>query len=142
MTRTVFTHFTQTAYCESTKNESEMSFSTSKLETFLRSFFLGKDTMMPMRSLWIVFLVLQSSSGWSSPSCRRRVLESIVVSVGLSPLIAANAAETIGKESGCNDKSCLGVWDGLLADCPHGVMKAGAGCTSSQDDMPGIFAEP
>jgi hypothetical protein len=65
--------------------------------------------------------------------------------------IAANAAETIGKEESCNDASCLGVWDGLLADCPHDKRSssstlfsrgAGAGCVSSQDDTPGIFAEP
>ena len=57
----------------------------------------------------------------------------------------AHAAETIGKDESCNDPSCLGVWDGLLADCPHDtkkLMKGGAGCVSSQDDTPGIFAEP
>ena len=40
--------------------------------------------------------------------------------------------------------------DGLLADCPHSENNnsllfngsSGAGCTSSQDDTPGIFAEP
>lgn len=54
------------------------------------------------------------------------------------------AAETVGKDPDCNERSCLGVWDGLLADCPHGgiLMGGGAGCTSSQDDTPGIFAEP
>ena len=62
---------------------------------------------------------------------------------------AAYAAETIGKDPNCIDKSCLGVWDGLLADCPHngsggssGLLKTGAGCTSSQDDTPGLFSEP
>jgi hypothetical protein len=55
---------------------------------------------------------------------------------------AADAAETIGKEENCNDSSCLGIWDGLLADCPHGMLKANAGCSSSQDDTPGIFSEP
>ena len=63
----------------------------------------------------------------------------------------ANAAETIGLDPDCTDRSCLGVWDGLLADCPHGggVLGGGgggggtgAGCTSSQDDTPGIFSEP
>ena len=56
----------------------------------------------------------------------------------------ANAAETIGKDPNCNDASCLGIWDGLFADCPHGKinMSAGAGCASSQDDTPGVFAEP
>jgi len=56
----------------------------------------------------------------------------------------ANASETVGKDENCDDASCLGVWDGLLADCPHGQlnMKSGAGCVSSQDDTPGVFAEP
>lgn len=58
---------------------------------------------------------------------------------------AANAAETIGKDENCDDASCVGVWDGLLADCPHGGRGGwggGVGCVSSQDDTPGIFAEP
>ena len=56
----------------------------------------------------------------------------------------ANAAETVGKDEACNDSSCLGVWDGLLADCPHGNKNklSKTGCVSSQDDTPGIFAEP
>ena len=55
----------------------------------------------------------------------------------------ANAAETIGKDPDCNDASCLGVWDGMMADCPHTSNKLkGAGCVSSQDDSPGVFAEP
>ena len=57
----------------------------------------------------------------------------------------ANAAETIGKDESCNDSTCLGVWDGLLADCPHGANKLSggkSGCVSSQDDTPGVFAEP
>ena len=56
----------------------------------------------------------------------------------------ALAAETIGKDSNCNSPACLGIWDGLLADCPHGTitMSSGAGCASSQDDTPGVFAEP
>ena len=64
------------------------------------------------------------------------------------PTSPANAAETIGKDELCNDASCLGVWDGLLADCPHDKRSDlflgnwGAGCVSSQDDTPGIFAEP
>lgn len=51
------------------------------------------------------------------------------------------SAETVGKDPNCNDRTCLGVWDGLLADCPHG-RSVGAGCVSSQDDTPGVFAEP
>ena len=35
------------------------------------------------------------------------------------------------------------MWDGLLADCPHTRGKfGGAACVSSQDDTPGVFAEP
>jgi hypothetical protein len=56
------------------------------------------------------------------------------------------AAETVGKDPDCNDASCLGVWDGLLADCPHydkiAMYSGSAGCASSQDDTPGVFAEP
>ncbi len=64
----------------------------------------------------------------------------MAAAVMLSPSIT-NAAETIGKDPDCNDSSCLGIWDGLLADCPHGTitMRQGAGCASSQDDTPGMF---
>lgn len=69
---------------------------------------------------------------------RRLVLGSIAQSYA-----AAASSETIGKDPDCNDRTCLGVWDGLLADCPHeGKIIGGAGCTCSQDDTPGIFAEP
>lgn len=64
----------------------------------------------------------------------------------------AAAAETVGKDPDCDDITCLGVWDGLLADCPHnnvnlggfipGIPGGGAGCMASQDDTPGIFSEP
>ena len=45
--------------------------------------------------------------------------------------MSVNAAETIGKDPNCNGPSCLGVWDGLLADCPHGNL-GGSACVSSQ----------
>ncbi len=72
------------------------------------------------------------------------VLAGSLATVCVKPTIAASEVETIGKDPNCNDASCLGVWDGLLADCPHGavVMNSGAGCASSQDDTPGVFAEP
>ena len=54
----------------------------------------------------------------------------------------SQSAETVGKDEGCNDATCLGVWDGLLADCPHTRKFGGAACVSSQDDTPGVFAEP
>lgn len=53
---------------------------------------------------------------------------------------SCQAAETVGKDEDCQDRNCLGIWDGLLADCPR--SRNGAACTSSQDDTPGIFAEP
>jgi hypothetical protein len=59
--------------------------------------------------------------------------------------IASAVTETVGKDPTCNDRTCLGVWDGLLADCPHDALplaSGGAGCVSSQDDTPGVFAEP
>jgi hypothetical protein len=82
---------------------------------------------------------------------RRTFLQSIPALIGSSvaffiqlPPTSSNAAETIGKDQNCNEASCLGIWDGLLADCPHGkvVMNSGSGCASSQDDTPGVFAEP
>mmetsp|Transcript_34575 Transcript_34575/g.63857 ORF Transcript_34575/g.63857 Transcript_34575/m.63857 type:complete len:140 (-) Transcript_34575:241-660(-) len=81
---------------------------------------------------------------------RRGLIEKACKMIGsavTSNLVFSNpseAAETIGKDPDCNDAGCLGVWDGLLADCPHGklALKSGAGCVSSQDDTPGIFAEP
>lgn len=66
-----------------------------------------------------------------------------VAGVGSASTASTAFAETIGKDLNCNSKNCLGVWDGLLADCPHGDRIAvGAGCVSSQDDTPGTFAEP
>lgn len=87
---------------------------------------------------------------------RRRFLQltSTVATTAILPAITAavnpaRGAETIGLDPDCTDRSCLGVWDGLLADCPHPPAAAnlfsfgiGAGCTSSQDDTPGIFSEP
>ena len=80
----------------------------------------------------------------------RRTLLSNVVRVGATagmvsaPLLRtppSYATETIGKDPSCTESTCLGVWDGLLADCPHSPG-LGAGCTSSQDDTPGIFSVP
>jgi hypothetical protein len=82
---------------------------------------------------------------------RRRVvyfgIASIVAGADYFSSEPAVAAETIGKDPNCSDPSCLGVWDGLFADCPHGKSNplfpsGAAGCTSSQDDAPGVFAEP
>ena len=102
-------------------------------------------------TLWSAF---STSQGLSSTSLcqetrfnRRSLLHQIPVvlfgvvssNVVVSPVAAA---ETIGKDPNCNDSACIGVWDGLLADCPHQIFSSGAGCTASQDDTPGIFSEP
>lgn len=99
--------------------------------------------------------MLDSSLYSSSPtntSTRRQwcagVLQSsmLVLSTTISTNTAAMAAETVGKDENCNTASCLGVWDGLLADCPHNnknkFLGRNAACVSSQDDTPGVFAEP
>ena len=73
----------------------------------------------------------------------RRSFVSAAAAVASALLPPADAAETVGKDESCDDASCLGVWDGLLADCPHTAgFGGGAGCASSQDDTPGVFAEP
>jgi hypothetical protein len=79
---------------------------------------------------------------------RRHLLHSIIAAslplLATGPERSADAAETVGKDPDCTDAACLGVWDGLLADCPHPMapVRSGAGCVSSQDDTPGNFAEP
>mmetsp|Transcript_2306 Transcript_2306/g.3417 ORF Transcript_2306/g.3417 Transcript_2306/m.3417 type:complete len:248 (-) Transcript_2306:244-987(-) len=78
-------------------------------------------------------------NNFNDRSRRRAILSVLTTTASVIPLSVS--AETIGKDPNCNDRGCLGVWDGLLADCPHG-MTLGAGCVSSQDDTPGIFAEP
>jgi len=81
----------------------------------------------------------------ASESRKRFLVKSFTSSilVLLTPTDEVTAAETVGKEPNCNGLNCLGIWDGLLADCPHNnLFSPGAGCTSSQDDAPGIFSEP
>jgi uncharacterized protein (DUF1499 family) len=85
--------------------------------------------------------VLQEMEALSFDRTRRRFFLSGLATPAL--ISSCNAAETIGKDPNCNEGKCLGVWDGLLADCPHGkIALGGTGCVSSQDDTPGIFAEP
>jgi hypothetical protein len=95
-----------------------------------------------------VQLQQQKKNDWQ----RRKLLHAIVAS-SLVPFVMPTvglersyAAETVGKDPNCSDAACLGVWDGLLADCPHPMgfsgRSAGAACVSSQDDTPGTFAEP
>jgi hypothetical protein len=96
----------------------------------------------------------QRTARHATATTRRQCLQQISVATIVATLglpLPARSAETIGKADNCNDSYCLGVWDGLLADCPHGndamrgasaLLRTGAGCVSSQDDTPGIFAEP
>ena len=89
--------------------------------------------------------------GVKSSATRREPVQTVLSWTIMVPL-SSRAAETVGKDDNCNDSMCLGVWDGLFADCPHNgnptlpgasyLLKSGAGCVSSQDDTPGIFSEP
>jgi hypothetical protein len=75
---------------------------------------------------------------------RVNALGSLVVAA-LAPL-KVNAArvlptETVGKDPDCNESTCLGVWDGILADCPHSNAASSnpsntASCVSSQVSFP------
>jgi uncharacterized protein (DUF1499 family) len=114
----------------------------------------------PWRPQWIaaVALIAMTSSSlplaWSlmvqqhSDRCccygRRQVLFLATILVPTRTAAVSTSSETIGKDPSCLTSSCLGVWDGLLADCPQqsGVRVGGAGCVASQDDTPGVFAEP
>jgi uncharacterized membrane protein len=81
-------------------------------------------------------------------SLSRRALVASIIAASAASFLAVpvvKASETVGKDPDCNDSTCLGVWDGLLADCPHGPgasVMGSATCVASQDDTPGIFAEP
>jgi len=100
---------------------------------------VGTSWLMASLLLLLLLFMIDESLGWNNydnVSRRRAILSVLSTTISLPVL-----AETVGKDADCNDRSCLGVWDGLLADCPHG-MTLGAGCVSSQDDTPGIFAEP
>eukprot|EP00980_Cylindrotheca_fusiformis_P029590 scaffold23546_cov220-Cylindrotheca_fusiformis.AAC.1 len=101
---------------------------------------MWRSIPMLLTFLWTLsrgVLSLQTPSSADTIS-RKTLLGNAVGALIAAPCIAA---ETVGKDDDCNDKYCIGVWDGLLADCPH-VMTSGAGCTSSQDDTPGLFSEP
>jgi uncharacterized protein (DUF1499 family) len=87
-----------------------------------------------MKITLLLAVLSQQVSSWTPSSSRRWFLQAMVL------VPTAAAAETVGKDANCLDSSCLGVWDGLLADCPTNA--GGAGCASSQDDRPGVFAEP
>ena len=94
-----------------------------------------------MKVLIFVALLFSKASTYNASQSRRQWFVSLVAASSAVNR-AASAAQTVGKDPDCNESGCLGVWDGLLADCPHGLTIGNAGCTSSQDDTPGIFAEP
>lgn len=123
----------------STYHQTHSAITSAKHTTIKAKF----SEMLPLVAFFCIALV----DAWSpSPTCfdtRRRLLVGSIAGCLFPPFKNCNAVETIGKDENCNDKSCLGVWDGLLADCPHNInFGGGAGCTSSQDDTPGIFSEP
>ena len=104
--------------------------------------YVPRATATPSRRSLLSLLTLTATATAPLPFSYDPHANAPSLSLGLQPP-TANAADTIGKDPSCNSPSCLGVWDGLLADCPHGKLKGGgAGCVSSQDDTPGIFAEP
>ena len=90
-----------------------------------------------------IALLFSGTSSYSAPQTRRNWCSGVISLVVGGTYQVSSASETVGKDADCNQSWCLGVWDGLLADCPHGTfIKTNAGCTSSQDDTPGIFSEP
>jgi uncharacterized protein (DUF1499 family) len=98
------------------------------------------------RTRWAKVALSLASCLLLSPVChslgvsrRRTVLLWIGAGAAVVTPGAATAAETIGKADDCNTPYCLGVWDGLLADCHPDHDK---NCVSSQDDTPRVFMEP
>jgi hypothetical protein len=126
-----------------------LSSGTRTAEVGLASVLLVLATFsLPVLGLNPAFCTDSGSSGSSTRGFSRRHFFAAGSSLAVGGLLPpTSAAETVGKEEGCNDATCLGVWDGLLADCPHPAKNnflggAGAACVSSQDDTPGVFAEP
>jgi hypothetical protein len=130
---------------------------SSELESF--NFFTTMDYLLHRRrsfimsvvaAVWLACLFHVDEVNGLATTSRRKVLSSFFSSAGSVVVVSAActqaspvvAAETIGKDPNCNEATCLGVWDGILADCPHGNPFKGGTCTSSQDDTPGIFSEP
>lgn len=104
---------------------------------------VGLERFWKMNSIVLVALLFAEPSSAIAPTSRRKWCSLVVAEGSLLVDQSGFAAETVGKDENCNDSGCLGVWDGLLADCPHGKLKAAnAGCVSSQDDAPGVFSEP
>lgn len=91
---------------------------------------------------WAPLFTVAARAYSSTRQTRRQWCISLIGGSSFAVNQASFAAETVGKDDDCNESGCLGVWDGLLADCPHGKLTANAGCTSSQDDTPGMFSEP
>lgn len=110
---------------------------------------IHRENIMMKTTILILHLLINPKQifSWQQNSSRRRAIQDGVSFLGgifaiMAPAEPLLAVETVGKDPDCNDRTCLGVWDGILADCPHGGLTWGAGCTSSQDDTPGIFSEP
>jgi ABC transporter len=78
-----------------------------------------KFYMSPFGVVFGAILLLTSlrvGEGWSSPEVwRRKDFVAVAIASFCSVGFPARAAETVGKDPNCNDSSCLGVWDGILA---------------------------
>ena len=107
--------------------------------------------LLHLHDINISVFSLSNNSHRHETTSRRHWLSSQIVPTFVSiaaftPIASSSSAttETVGKDPGCNDSTCLGVWDGLLADCPHSTFPliGSSGCTCSQDDTPGFFSEP
>lgn len=119
-------------------NTREQNYERSGLFPFEDSKFKMTFSIMESLICFCTITCVLSLHAKPTETSRRSLLASAFSSLVAVPALAA---ETIGKDENCNGKFCIGVWDGLLADCPHD-MGAVAGCTSSQDDTPGVFSEP
>ena len=121
-----------------------MKYLASLTKPTMVSCLLSVLLLVPSLSTFVAGLAFHHSHPRTSLSRRDALISAATILVAPSPSLAT---ETIGKADDCNDSTCLGVWDGLLADCPHTsaggkLLKTGAGCVCSQDDTPGIFSEP
>lgn len=90
----------------------------------------------------IMMVQLLAVIGLAAGTPRRKFLVGNAAAPFMSVVASANA-ETVGKDENCNDSFCLGVWDGILANCSPTTAMTSAGCVSSQDDgEQNVFSEP
>lgn len=81
--------------------------------------------------------------GLAAGTPRRKFLIGHATAAAMSVAASPANAETVGKDENCNDSFCLGVWDGILANCSPTTAMTSAGCVSSQDDgEQNVFSEP